>query len=677
MFKILICLLFVGLVFISCNQSDQATAPEKDYLVFTGMDSTVRPGDDFYQYVNGKWLKNAIIPSNQFGVGGFVDLYYKNQDVLHSLLDSLSKVSHLPGSIEQKVSDFYAAGMDSTTVEKRGYEPLKPYLSKINGIHNPSDVLQYVSFLQKEGTNIVFNIIIGPDDKSSNVNIAQFGQGGLGLPDRDYYFKKDSASLTVIKAYLVYIETLFRLTGDDSIAAFKKAMEVYNLEKQMAESHRTNVQLRDPQSNYHKMSVQKLNSLMPVFKWESTLKAMDIAVDSVNVMQPAFYARLNKLLASAKPETWKAYLQFHTIDANFAGLTNDFYKAGFDYYYKALSGQQDMKPRWDRIVGAVDNDLGEGLGEIYVNRYFSKEAKARMLELVNNLQTAFDTRITNLNWMSDSTKGKAKDKLHAFIKKIGYPDKPRDYSGVTIDKLTHFENRISCQQNEYRRQIAKLGKPVDKTEWGMTAPTVNAYYNPNFNEIVFPAGYLQPPFFNPEADDAVNYGAIGGVIGHEMTHGFDDQGAQYDKNGNLKNWWTQEDSIKFTARTKALENQYNGFVAIDTFHVNGALTLGENIADLGGLTIAYDAFKLTKQGRDTVRIDGLLPDERFFLSFGFAWENKFKDELLRQWVIVDPHSPSRFRVNGPLENFTPFYTTFNIQKGDKMYKPEADRIKIW
>jgi putative endopeptidase len=416
---------------------------------------------------------------------------------------------------------------------------------------------------------------------------------------------------------------------------------------------------------------------MPGFAWKSSLSAMGIKTDSVNLMQPAFYSKLNNLLKTAGLESWKAFLQFHLADANVMTLSSDFYLANFDYNGRALGGQQEMKPRWDRIITSVDGNLGEGLGEIYVDLYFSGEAKARMLELVNNLQIAFETRINNLSWMSDSTKAKAKDKLHAFTKKIGYPDKWKDYSKVTIEKDKFFENRISCHKNEHQRQLAKIGKPVDKTEWGITTPTINAYYNPNFNEIVFPAGILQPPFFNPAADDAVNYGGIGMVIGHEMTHGFDDQGAQYDKDGNLKNWWGRNDSVKFVSYTKAVNAEYDGFIAIDTFHVNGALTTGENIADLGGLAIAYDAFKLTKQGQDTLRIDGLTPDERFFISFATAWRSKYKDEYSRQLVNVDQHAPDRYRVIGTLENFKPFYLTFHITEGDKMYKSEGDRIKIW
>src|SRR5579871_3990053 len=677
--KIFFPLLATSIILImgtACNAPDKSSAGA-DFIDRSAMDSSVKPGDNFYLYVNGKWLKNAVIPSTESGVGGFNDLYNKTQANLRGLLDSISKTNNTPGSIEQKVADFYASGMDSTTVDKRGYEPLKPYLQKISDSKNAKDVLAYIIELQKENKPILFNGGVGVDEKNSSMNIAIFNQNGLGLPDRDYYFKKDTASLAVIKAYQTYIQKLLTLTGDDSTTAVKKMWLIYNLEKDIATSHKTNVELRDPQSNYHKMSVTELDKQMPAFEWKAVLDGMNMHTDSVNVQQPKFYAKVNELLQKTPIDTWKAYLQFHTIDANANSLSEDFVNANFDYDYKALSGQQTIKPRWFRIVGATDAELGEALGQIYVKKYFTEAAKKRMLELVNNLQTAFDTRIGKLDWMSDSTKTKAKAKLHAFLKKIGYPDKWKDYSKVTIDRNKYFENRVSCDKNLYDFNVAKLGKPVDRTEWVMTPPTINAYYNPVVNEIVFPAGILQFPFFDMEAGDAFNYGAIGMFIGHEMTHGFDDQGAQYDKDGNLKNWWSKDDSVKFVAKTKLIIDQFNKFVAIDTLHVNGSLTTGENIADLGGITIAYDAFKLTKEGQDTTKVNGLNSDQRFFLAFAQAWRSKYKDELMRQLVNIDPHSPDRFRVIGPLENFTPFYKAFDVKEGDKMYKPDSVRIKIW
>ncbi|MEP7318703.1 MAG: M13 family metallopeptidase, partial [Panacibacter sp.] len=459
--------------------------------------------------------------------------------------------------------------------------------------------------------------------------------------------------------------------------AAKNAAIVYAVEKQMAGSHKTNVALRDPEGNYNKMAVADLDKKMPAFGWSTLLNNLTIKTDSVNVSQPAYYTKLNDLLNSVPIDTWKIYLRFHLLSDAANVLSSDFVNAAFEYNGKALSGQQQLKPRWQRMTASTDNNLGEALGQLYVKKYFTEDAKKRMLDLVNNLQKAFEVRINNLDWMSDSTKTKAKEKLYTFIKKIGYPDKWRDYSKVNIDKSTYYENLQSCAKNEFEYQIGKVDKPVDKTEWGMTPPTINAYYNPSFNEIVFPAGILQFPFFDPNADDAINYGGIGMVIGHEMTHGFDDQGAQYDKDGNLKLWWSKDDYAKFKVKSEQEIAQYNSFTVLDSLHVNGALTNGENIADLGGINIAYDAFKMTAQGKDTVKTDGLTPDQRFFFSYAQIWRSKQKDEILRQQVNTNPHSPAIWRVNGPLMNFTPFYAAFNVQPGDKMYKPDSTIIKIW
>ncbi|MEO7049928.1 MAG: M13 family metallopeptidase, partial [Ferruginibacter sp.] len=400
-------------------------------------------------------------------------------------------------------------------------------------------------------------------------------------------------------------------------------------------------------------------------------------VDSVNVNQPAYYQALNNLLKTVPVDSWKTYLRFHTLSSAAPALSDDFVQANFDYAGKALSGKQKMKQRWERIYLLTDANLGDDLGQLYVKEYFPEEAKKRMLDLVNNLQKSFEARIAKLDWMSDSTKQIAKDKLHAFIKKIGFPDKWRDYSKVDIDRKSFYNNLQSCAKNEFAFQAAKVGKPVDRTEWGMTTPTINAYYNPTVNEIVFPAGILQYPYFDLGADDAMNYGGIGMIIGHEMTHAFDDQGAQYDKDGNLKNWWSKEDYEKFKAKGQQVINLYNGFVVLDSMHLNGSLTQGENTADIGGIAIAYDAFKMTKQGQDTVKIDGLTPDQRFFLSYAQGWRNKKKDQALRTQVNTNPHSTAKYRVWGPLMNFDPFYKAFNVKEGDKMFVPQKDRIRIW
>ncbi len=660
---------------LSCNTSNNSTAGQQ-FLHPSSFDSFLKPGDNFFLFANGKWFDSVKISSTEMGTGSFFDLEKKAREQLKTILDSVSDGKQAAGSIEQKVGDFYASGLDTATIEQRRYDPVKPYLAQVDAVKNAADIMKYVVSMQTQNEGLLFSNYIAPDDKNSSMNIAVFSQGGLGLPDRDYYFSNDPATLAVVKAYQTYIQKLFFLTGDDSATAAIKAMLVYDLEKQIAGSHKTNIELRDPQSNYHKMLVADLDKQMPLFAWASTLDAMGIHTDSVNVQQPAFYIELNQLLTSVPADTWKAYLHFHTLSAYANTLSNDFVKANFDYV-KTLTGQAEIKPRWERMVSNTDGNLGEALGQLYVKKYFPEEAKKRMLELVNNLQKSFAARIDKLDWMSDSTKTKAKEKLDAFIKKIGYPDKWRDYSKVTIDRSKYFENLISCSKNEYQYQLAKVGKPVDKTEWGMTPPTINAYYNPSFNEIVFPAGILQFPFFDANADDAINYGGIGAVIGHEMTHGFDDQGAQYDKDGNLKNWWSKDDSTKFAAKTKSVIDLYNSFTVLGSLHIKGALTNGENIADMGGIAIAYDAFKMTKQGQDTTKIDGLTPDQRFFLSFSQIWKIKMKDELVRTLINTNPHSPEMWRVNGPLMNFEPFYAAFNIQPSQKMYMPGSTRIKIW
>ncbi|HTL08261.1 MAG TPA: M13 family metallopeptidase [Chitinophagaceae bacterium] len=669
-------LLLVTIAFSCKEQSAATTAGTKKFLDSSTMDPAVKPGDNFFNYVNGGWVKRTTIPPTESSAGAVLDMYNRTKEHLHAILDSAAKGGFANGSIEQKVGDFYASGMDSATIDQLGYTPIKPTLQQIDAIKDPAGIMQFVAQQTTEGKDIVIAAGIGPDDKNSTVNIAFLQQTGLGLPDKDYYFNTDPATAGIVKAYQQYITKLFTLTGDDSVSAQKKMMAVYNLEKQMATSHRSNVELRDPQKNYNKMSVAQLNKSMPVIGWSSLFSAIGFKVDSVNVQQPVYYTKINQLLSSVPVDSWKAYLRFHVLDGAANALSSDFVNASFAFS-STLTGRKQLNPRWERMYESTDANLGDPLGELYVKKYFGADAKDRMLELVNNLQTAFEARIKKLDWMSDSTKKVSIDKLHAIIKKIGYPDKWRDYSKVTIDRHKYFENLVACAKDEYQYQLNKLGKPVDKTEWAMTAPTINAYYNPSFNEIVFPAGILQPPYFDPTADDAINYGGIGMVIGHEMTHGFDDQGSQYDKNGNLKTWWSPADYEKFKGKTKMVVDQYNKFTVLDTLHVNGALTTGENIADIGGINIAYDAFKMTKQGQDTTRIDGLTPDQRFFLSFAQGWRSKFKDESVRRRIKGDPHSPAIHRVNGPLMHCPPFYTAFNIQPGDSMYVEEKYRIHIW
>ncbi|MDE1192522.1 MAG: M13 family metallopeptidase [Arachidicoccus sp.] len=640
------------------------------------IDSSIKPSDDFYRYVNGKWLDTAKIPPDKTAIGGFNQLHDDTQLKLKDLLENAEKNSGKTGSIAQKVGDFYASGMDTATIDKRGYDPVKPILAKADAIKDLPSLLHYVAEEDKNGDRSIIGFGVGPDQKNSSINIAGLGQTGIGLPDRDYYFKNDPATVAIQNAYKKYLSTLFTLSGIDSATAAKNTDIIYNIEKQIASSHKTRVQMRDVSGNYNKVSVESIIKKQPNIGWAAYFNAIDAKVDSVDMGQPAYYDKLNQLLVSVPLNDWKIYLKANVL-SNYAGLlSKPFRDAAFDYG-KILSGQKVQKQRWEQMAGSVNGHLGEALGQLYIEKYFPPEAKKRIDELVSNLTKAFSNRIQKLDWMSDSTKAIAQDKLKAIVRNIGYPSKWRDYSKVNVDKATYFENVVSANKNDFDFQLSHLGKPVDKTLWYMTPPTINAYYDPTMNVIVFPAGILQYPFFDKDADDAVNYGGIGMVIGHEMTHGFDDQGSQYDKDGNIHNWWTKDDKEKFDAKVNQIQSLYSTFTMLDSLHVNGQLTTGENMADFGGVAIAYDAFKMTKQGNDTTKIDGFTPDQRFFISLAQIWRGKQTDERTRQLINLDPHSPAQWRVLGPLMNFDPFYKAFNVQPGDKMYREEKDRIRIW
>lgn len=652
------------------------TDKETNHVVITGIDSTKRPGDDFFMYVNGIWYDTAQIPASQTGVGSYSFLNFPQRMRLKAILDSISQSNNVPGSIEQKVGDFYASGMDTAAINKRGYEPIKPVLARLDGINDINTLLSVVCEEQKAGDGSILGFYVGPDDKHSTVNIAQLAQTGIGLPEREYYFKTDSSTLAIQSAYKNYVAKLFELTGTDAATATKYAAITYGIEKQLASSHRTNIELRDVKANYNKLAVADLVKKQPNLNWPTTLSNLGATVDSLNMGQPAYYDKLNAMLKSVSLTDWKIYLKANALTnyANF--LSKPFVDASFNYA-KVLTGQAVQKPRSEEMTQSVDRSLGHALAQLYVKKYFPEEAKKRMRVLVDNLKIAFEARINKLDWMSDSTKTKAKEKLAAFTEKIGYPDKWRDYSSVEVKRDAYFENRLATNRNDYNYSLAKLGKQVDRTEWFTTPPTVTAYNNPPMNEIVFPAGILQSPYFELSADDALNYGGIGMVIGHEITHSFDDQGAQYDKAGNVTDWWTKADYEKFKARTQQVIDQYNRFTVLDSVHIKGALTVGENTADLAGIAIAYDAFKLTEQGRSTDKLDGFTPDQRFFISIARIWRVKTRDAYMRMYVNTNPHSPAMWRVNGPLMNFTPFYEAFDVKEGDKMFKPEGERIVVW
>ncbi|MGF7231411.1 M13 family metallopeptidase [Arachidicoccus sp.] len=658
----------------ACSNENAAT--KRQFIETKYIDSSVKPGDNFYQFVNGKWLDTVKIPGDKSGVGGFYKLADDTRKNLQTLLENAEKNDATKGSLEQKVGDFYASGIDTTTIDKLGYEPVKPILAKVDAITDVPSMMKFVADEQKNNDGSIISFGVGPDQKHSAINIASFYQTGIGLPDRDYYFKTDSATVAIQNAYKNYLTALFTLTGSDLTTATKNSNLVYGIEREIAGSHKTRVQLRDVKGNYNKVAVASLAAKEPNIGWSSLLNNLGAKVDSIDMEQPAYYEKLNSLLKSVSINDWKIYLKANVLGSYAGILSKPFRDAAFDYS-KVLTGQTVQKPRTELMASATDRHLGELLGQLYVKKYFPPEAKQRMDELVSNLTKAFSNRIQHLDWMSDSTKVIAEAKLKAIIRKIGYPTKWRDYSKVNIDKTKFFDNIVSANQNDYDFQMSQLGKPVDKTLWAMTPPTINAYYDPTTNTINFPAGILQYPFFDKDADDAVNYGAIGMVIGHEMTHGFDDQGSQYDKDGNIHDWWTAQDKVKFDEKVKQIQKLYDGFTVWDSLHVNGQLTTGENMADFGGVSIAYDAFKMTKQGQDTTKIDGFTPDQRFFLSLAQIWRMKLKDALVREHINLDPHSPDKWRVLGPLMNFDPFYKAFNVQPGDKMYRDEKDRIRIW
>lgn len=664
-------LLVAVLAFQACS-----TEPEEKHVAIEGVNLSLDPGDDFFRYANSIWYDTAQIPPSQTGVGAYMFMNYPQRIRLQGILDSVAQAESPQGSIGQKVGDFYASGMDMEAINQRGYDPIQPILATIESISDLPSMMEFVANQSKAGNGSIIGFNVGPDDQNSSMNIAHARQTGISLPTRDYYFNSDPTTVQIQEAYKTYLATLFELTGASSAEAQTKSNLVYDVEKQLAASHRTRIELRDVKANYNKMAVADLNKNQPNIGWSAMLKNLGAETDSIDIGQPAYYEKLNQLLKTIALEDWKVYLSAKTI-GNYADiLSQPFIDAEFKLS-KVLSGQSVQKSRGEVMASMVDNLLGEALGQLYVKKYFPESAKKRMQELVNNFQKAYAIRIDKLEWMSDSTKVKAKEKLAAMNKKIGYPDSWKDYSDVEIEKGKFFENVVSATKARYEYQLAKLGNPVDKSEWFTTPSTVTAYNNPSGNQIVFPAGILQPPYFDNNADDALNYGGIGMVIGHEITHTFDDQGAQFDKDGNVKNWWTEEDFAKFRARTQQVIDLYNSFTVLDSVHVKGAMTVGENTADISGVAVAYDAFKMTKQGQDTTKIDGFTPDQRFFLSVARIWRVKMKEEYLRLWINNNSHAPPVWRVNGPLMNTDAFYSAFDIQPGEKMYLPKEERITIW
>jgi len=652
--------------------------PPMRYIDPANMDLSVKPGDNFFEYANGNWLKKNPIPGKETRWGSFGILNQENTTRLLTLLKNVSQTQHPKGSLDQRVGDLYASAMDTVAIEKLGFDPIKPMLARIDKINDLNGVIGEVVFERTHGeADPLFRFGVGADDKHPNINIASLNQGGTSLPDRDNYLKSDPRSTKIQDAYKQYIVNLFTLTGLNHDAAVKNAETIFNIEKTLAKAQLSRTAMRDPNVTYNKFAIADFSKTTPHLNWVELMPEMKVAgQDTLIVGQPAFFKAEDALLVETPVDDWKVYLKWNILKSSAGSLSSPFVKANFDFS-SALSGQKVQTPRNERMARVVDGSEGELLGQLYVAKYFTPAAKQYMVNLVNNLKVTLGERIKNLAWMSAATKARALKKLAAFTVKIGYPDKWQTYSGLEIDRNDYFGNLKRVSQWRYNYGVSQINKPVDKKRWGMSPPTVNAYYNPVNNEIVFPAGILQFPFFDFGADDAVNYGGIGAVIGHEMTHGFDDEGRQYDADGTLRDWWTKDDADKFKTRADQVVAQYNGFTVLDTLHVNGKLTLGENLADLGGLNVAYAAFKKTKEGHSHKKINGFTPDQRFFLSWAQVWRSSQRPESAAQRILTDPHSPEQYRANAPITNIDAWYLAFNVKPGDKMYKKPEDRTKVW
>ena len=664
----------------SCSQStkiEETTMEQNLAIDKADMNLSVKPGENFYQYSNGGWIKNNPVPGDKTQYGSFTVLYDNNQNKLKDLITEVSKNENKKGTNAQKIADFYNSGMDTAKIEADGIKPIEPYLQAIDNIASTDDLIKQVAEMHKLGFNPLFYFSNIQDEKNSNNVISILYQGGISLPDRDYYLSEDEMSQNIRTKYIEYISNMFTLAGN-SEKAKQYANIVFNIETKLAENAFTRLELRNPFENYNKLNLEGLKTMSPNVNWDLYYNTIGLtATGEINAAQKKFISGLSNLFNDVSIDDWKIYLKWKIINGASSYLTSDFEKESFAFYGGVLSGQKEMRPRWKRVLGTTDGALGEALGQLYVEKYFPPAAKERMIKLVDNLKTAFEGRIKNVDWMTDTTKQKAIEKLNAITVKVGYPDKWKDYSKLDITPNSYFGNVIATRKFNFEDGISKIGKPYDKAQWGMSPQTVNAYYSPNSNEIVFPAAILQPPFFYMDADDAVNYGGIGVVIGHEMTHGFDDQGRNYDKDGNLNNWWTETDSKAFDKRKQVVIDQFNNYTELDSLTVDGDLTIGENLADLGGLNISWDAFMTTEQGKTTDTIAGFNPQQRFILSYAKLWRQNILNEELMRRLKEDVHSPGDARVNVPLFNLDQVYDNFEISENDKLYRKKDDRARVW
>jgi len=660
--------------FFSISQAQQPSAKPTPALDVTAMDRSVDPCADFFAYSCGGWLKTNPIPPDQSSWDTYSKMEDENKTQLRGILDAASAPDPARNAVNQKIGDYYASCLDEKAIEEKGADPLRPGLDRIAKISSKSELADVASAMPTD--NVLFRFESIQDFRDASQVIANADQGGLGLPDRDYYLKADAKSEEIRKAYVAHVQKMFELLGDKPDAAAAEAQSVMQIETALAKGSMTRVERRDPKSLDHKLTGGDLQKISPDFQWQVYFTKVGLpSLSSLNVAVPNFFKTLNEEIDKENLADWKTYLRWHLVHANAAQLSSPFLNENFAFYGKTLQGQQQLKPRWKRCTEYVDDYLGEALGQAYVEKYFSPEAKQQALKIVNEIRGSMERDINSLSWMSPATKQQALLKLHAMANKIGYPDKWRDYSKLQIVRGDNLGNVERSRQFEFNRQLAKIGKPVDKGEWDMTPPTVNAYYNPQMNDINFPAGVLQPPAFDPNSDAAPNYGDTGGTVGHELTHGFDDEGRQFDAQGNLRDWWTEADGKEFEKRASCISDQYSNYVIIDDIKINGKLTLGEDVADLGGLLLAYMAWKDDTKSQKLDPIEGLTPEQRFFVGYGQSWCGHVRDESKRLRATVDPHSPEKYRTNGVVSNMPQFQQAFHCKAGQPMVN--ENRCRVW
>ena len=668
----------VLIIMLNISCSEKKSTSQSSGIDVANLDTTTLPGVSFYQFATGGWQEANPIPDEYARYGSFDKLRENNQVQLQELIQELVSQDNTYGTNAQKVGDMYSMGLDSLKLNNDGASPIIPHLNQIAEAKSKEDIIRVMVEVSKIASNPFFGFSVGPDDKNSEMNVAHMYQSGIGMGDRDYYLLEDEHSQNLRIGYATLIETQFQNAGYNEPDSKRAALNVMKIETELAQAHVTREMRRMPELNYHMMLVSELNKKVTPFEWNAYFEALGASnLDSINVMQIEPIKAAVSIINKEPVEVIQDYLSWKIINSAANYLSDDFVNANFNFYGKMLSGSEELLPRWRRTIDVVSGSMGEAVGELYVQRFFPPKAKERMLNLVDNLTLSLSERINNLDWMDSETKEKAQEKLGTFIVKIGYPDKWKDYSLLEIKDDTYWNNRVRVAHFAYNEMIEELGKPVDRSKWYMSPQTVNAYYNPSSNEICFPAGILQPPFFFMDGDDAINYGGIGVVIGHEMTHGFDDQGRKFDKDGNLTDWWTEDDAARFDERAKVLVEYFDNIVVVDTVHANGTFTLGENIADHGGLQVSYNAFQKTAQGQSEEKIDGYTPAQRFFLSYAGLWAGNVRDAEVLRLTKIDPHSLGKWRVDGALPHINAWYEAFNIDSSAPMYIPNEKRASIW